>query len=104
MPLTLPSCGQCLPHCNVTSYSVLFHQTHEDPYNGVYTLSEFAFADISFTEEIQSAAYPFQSLVGELGGQLGLCIGASLLSRGDTGSHCAPADEAIQQVQKKSNK
>ena len=36
--------------------------------------------DLGYTEVRQHPSYPFSSLVGEVGGTLGLCLGASLLT------------------------
>ena len=40
----------------------------------------FYYQDISFTEINQTAAISFEMLIANIGGVLGLCIGASLLT------------------------
>ena len=38
------------------------------------------YRDLAYTNIHQRAAFPAESLFGEVGGQLGLCLGASLIS------------------------
>ena len=74
-------------HCTEPCYKVLYNFEHDitnpDPRLPITNNMNFFFKNLAYTEIRQTPAYTFDSLFGEVGGQLGLFIGASLLSVGE---------------------
>ena len=68
-------CNECVDACTVTKYNGQILAA-ESPYPGVM----ITFKELAYTEIKQSAVYTPDSLFGEIGGQLGLFLGASILS------------------------
>ena len=72
-------CLLCEKTCDTVEYEVdQVSQSYELLYDRI--IVDLVFKELAFTEIRQSAAYPAASLFGDVGGQLGLFIGASLLT------------------------
>ena len=72
------NCNHCLPLCNQIRYEKDFYKyTFKDA--GAMSLF-ITFKEVGKTEIRQNAVYPAESLFGELGGLMGMFIGASVVT------------------------
>ena len=69
-------CQDCLPACNTTSYVTDIQKFEMND----TILLDLRFKDLSYEKISESAQYPASSLLGDIGGQLGMFTGASLLT------------------------
>ena len=74
----ISECTQCVEACHTLKYSVDY-QKKESKLSGLIII-QVTQKEYGYTEISQDIAYPAESLFGEIGGLLGLLIGASILT------------------------